>query len=138
MSWATVTAGPSVDMLRICSGWVGARMAGTEQHKVLAPGWGVEGSTARPASPQLGGPLEAEVHLRCRISEVIADLPLGQQDVERHNDGARLEDPVVRDREGREVGARQGDPVAGPDAARDQAVRDLAGGRVELAVSEPG
>ena len=98
---------------------------------------------SKPACPscadrQLGGALEAEVGLRLGVGQVVGDLAPLEQHVERHDGRAGLEDPVVDDREVRQVRAAQRHLVAGLDPARDQQVGDLVGGAVDLRVGQAG
>ena len=95
-----------------------ARRVGGDQEEVLA----ARRRAPKPGVPlvahrQLGGALEAEVRLRVGVVEVVGDLAGLEQHVERHDDGAGLEDAVVDDREVRQVRAGQRDLVAGLDAA---------------------
>ena len=85
-----------------------------------------------------GGALEAEVGLRVGVAEVVGDLAALEQHVERHDRGARLEDPPVDDREVRQVRAAQRHLVAGLDPTGDEQVGDLVGGAVDLRVGQPG
>ena len=59
---------------------------------------------------------ERKQRLRVAVLQVIRDLARLQQDVERHDDGAGLEDAEVGDRKPRHVRTRQRDVIAGGDA----------------------
>ena len=69
---------------------------------------------------------------------MVGDLAALEQHVERHDGRAGLEDPVVDDREVRQVRAAQRHLVARLDAALDEQVGDLVGGAVDLGVGQPG
>ena len=79
-------------------GEVAVRVGG-EQHEVLAALGAVEGRPAGLADGQLGGAFEAEVGPGGRVLQVVGDLPLGQQDVQRDHGRAGLQDAVVDDGE---------------------------------------
>ena len=115
----------------------GVRVGG-EQHEVLAAPGAVEGRPAGLADGQLGGAFEAEVGPGGRVLQVVGDLPLGQQDVQRDHGRAGLQDAVVDDGEIGQVRAAEGDPVARTDAPGGQGAGHLAGFRVELGVGQPG
>ena len=85
----------------------------------------VEGRLAHRRHRQLRRPLETEVGGRLGVAQVERDLGRLEQDVQRHDGGAGLEDAEVDDREVGHVGARQHDAVAAADALGAQAGRDL-------------
>lgn len=66
------------------------------------------------------GAFEAEVRHGVGIGELVGDLTGLQENVEGDDDGARLESPVVHDGKPRDVGAAEGNLVAGLDASFDQ------------------
>ena len=96
----------------------------------------VERRLAHRRHRQLRRPLETEVGGRLGVAQVERDLGRLQQDVQRHDGGAGLEDAEVDDREVGHVGARQRDAVAAADALGAQAGRDHAGLDVEQLVGE--
>ena len=61
-----------------------------------------------------------------------------EQHVERHDDGAGLEDAEVDDREPRQVRTAQGNAIAALDAIGDEQMGDLVGRRVDRRIAEPG
>jgi hypothetical protein len=69
---------------------------------------------------------------------VVGDLASLQQDVERNDDRAGLEDAVVDDREVGQVGAAERNLVARLDPPADQEVGDLVGDRFDRPVVESG
>ena len=67
---------------------------------------------------------------------MVGDLTALEEHVQRHDHGARLQDPVVDGGEVGQVGARECHLVTGPDAAADKQVRDLVGEGVQALVVE--
>ena len=91
------------------------------------------GVPAHRADRQFGRALEREHGLRVAVLQVIRDLARLQQHVQRHDGGAGLEDPEVRDRKPRDVRARERDVIAGADPHRVEPRGDLRGPGVQLA-----
>ena len=121
--------------LRVGSGRSGGRVGGEQDEVLTARGAPVRGE-ARLAQRQFGRALEAEVRRGPGVREVVGDLPLGEQHVQRHHGRAGLQDAVVDDREARQVRTGEGHLVAPLDAARDQQVRHLVGCGVEFCVRQ--
>ena len=85
----------------------------------------------------LGGLREVvpgEQDLRARVLEVERDLAALEQDVHRDDDAARAQDPVVDDREVRDVREHDPDAVAALEALLLEQVRDPRGPLVEQGV----
>ena len=104
------------------SGWPGAATfveAGSRVRtsRMRAAGL-LAGGRRRRADRQLGRALERKHRLRGAVREVIRDLARLQQDVERHDDRAGLENAEVGDRKPRTVGTGERNVVAGPSQAR--------------------
>ena len=95
---------------------------------------------AYPSAPMARSavPWKQKYAFTSAVGQVVGDLATLEQHVERHHDGAGLEDPVVDDREVGQVGAAQRHLLAGLDAALHEQVRDLVGGGVDLCVGQAG
>jgi hypothetical protein len=71
------------------------------------------------------------------VGQVVCDLLGLQQNVERHDDRARLEDPEVGDQEGGDVGELERDPLSPTDTAVLQGDGKTVRQVVELGVGHP-
>ena len=84
----------------------------------------------------LGAPGPGDDDAGAGVAEVVGHLPGLEQRVHRHHDAAGPQDPVVRHREGQDVGDHDPDPVAGSDAALDEQGREPGTGVIEFGVGE--
>src|SRR5215469_13774939 len=78
-----------------------------------------------------------EQDARPGILQDVSNLLRGQPDVERQQDGARLDDAVVGLQQAVTVGAQESDAVAGLNASLSQRACKLAHALGELAIGEP-
>ena len=78
--------------------------------------------------------IPAEQDLRPGIGQVVFDLAVPEQRIQRHDDTAEAKGGEVNDREIGDVGHQQADPVAGPDSAVTQEACHRSRGTVERRV----
>ena len=91
---------------------------GGEQIGEATPSTTMVSAPACSAPPGLlGEPVPREQQPGPGVAQVVGDLPPLEQRVHRDDDAARPEHAVVLDRDLGDVGHREANPVAGPEAA---------------------